>query len=121
LDRTCQHGDGCPSLRLVGQAPCHDLHSADIATLELPPWARETALTFMGAHPSARVKRDQQYDCAKGAPHETAWKEGLKQLVSRWMGSPEVAAMEAPAVPAQPAPQRGPLGGASRGGEERPG
>jgi hypothetical protein len=101
-DSMCQHGDGCPSLHLRGQAPCPHLHSADIKALEeLPPWARETALTFMGAHPYAKVKQGgQQYDPTNWIKAETAWQLGLKEVVRRRVDKPELTAMEAPAVPA---------------------
>jgi hypothetical protein len=95
VDRMCRSGDGCPSPR-----SCPYLHSADIKALEeLPPWARETALTFIRAHPSAEFGPGV-YDCFKWVKAETAWKEGFRRLVRRWVDKPELAEAEAPAVPA---------------------
>jgi hypothetical protein len=109
INRMCRSGDGCPSLRLRGQKPCSWLHSADIKALEgLPPWARETALTFVRAHPSAELGPGE-YDRQKWIKSETAWKEGSKRLVRRWVDNPELAATEAPAVPA-PHPDAAPSG-----------
>jgi hypothetical protein len=107
LHRMCQHGDGCPSLRGDGQT-CHHLHSADLARLEVSQWIRETALTFMRAHPSADFKPGE-YDRFKWRPMETAWKQGFKRVVRQWIDKPELAAMEAPAVPA-PHPDAAPSG-----------
>jgi hypothetical protein len=111
VDRLCESGDGCPSLRR--QRPCRLLHRADIKTLELPPWARETALTFLGAHPSANARSD--HDRLRRHKAETAWRLGLKELVEQWLGNPELVATEAPPVPA-PHPDAAPSG-APRGVE----
>jgi hypothetical protein len=83
VDRVCLFGDGCFSLQGQGQAFCRFLHSADIKALEeLPPWARETALTFMGAHPFAGM---QHGESTRDNWHKagTAWKKGSKELVRR--------------------------------------
>jgi hypothetical protein len=109
VNRICRSGDACPSLRLRGQKPCPCLHSADIKALEeLPPWARETALTFMRAHPCAELGPGE-YDPQKWIKSEPAWRHGLKELVERWVDRPELAATEAPAVPA-PHPDAAPSG-----------
>jgi hypothetical protein len=111
IDRLCKHGDGCPFLR--DRRRCPSLHPADIKALEeLPPWARETALTFLRAHPCAELGPGE-YDWEKWIKSETAWKEGSRRLVNRWIDDPELAAMEAPAVPAphpDAAPSRAPRG-----------
>jgi hypothetical protein len=106
VNRMCSYGDGCSSLR--GEKQCPHLHSADIKALEeLSPWARETAITFMGAHPSVDARSEADY--AKMAKASTAWRLGLRQLVERWVDKPELVATEAPAVPA-PHPDAAPSG-----------
>jgi hypothetical protein len=81
----------------------------DIKALEeLSPWARETALTFLRAHPSAGCEPGG-YDRLKFVQAETAWKEGYKQLVRGWVERPKLAEAEAPPVPA-PHPDAAPSG-----------
>jgi hypothetical protein len=107
VNRMCRHGDGC-LFQGQDQDPCPSLHSADVKALELPPWARETALTFMGAHPSANCEAGH-YDRFKWRQAETAWMGSSKELARRWVDKPELVETEAPAVPA-PHPDAAPSG-----------
>jgi hypothetical protein len=108
VHRMCRAGDGCPSLHARDHRPCSRLHSADIKALEPPPWIRETALTFMRAHPSAN-RRPGDIARSRCFNAETAWMGGSRTLALRWVGTPKLAETEAPAVPA-PHPDAAPSG-----------
>jgi hypothetical protein len=96
VQRLCSSGDTCPSLR--GQSSCDYVHRGDLGA-HLPVWVRETALTFMGAHPCAdgTVKKADEASVCYGPG--MGWKKGLTRLVARWLDEPEAVVAEAPPVP----------------------
>jgi hypothetical protein len=116
IDRLCDHGDSCPSLRGEGVNSCDALHSAGLAALqEIPAWVRETALTFVRAHPladptsAARAKEALARDGQPAWGLNRAWKDGLGRIARRWLKNPEARMREPPPLPA-PHPDAAPSG-----------